>query len=288
MITETAPAKINLYLHIGPVRDDGLHELASLFVFAENGDKLGVEPAHELSLKIKGPFADALEGAPVEDNLVFRAAALLKSEIGEDASASITLEKNLPVAAGIGGGSADAAAALRALIRLWECNLPDEKIADLAFQLGADVPACLTKMPINVTGAGEKISKGPALPPLWICLVNPGAAMPTGPIFCAFDEHNPAPPAPLLADIDTTNIETVMADLNRARNDLEKFAYDKAPIIGEVISYLAHTPGALLSRMSGSGATVFALYAASHDAERAAGDAKARGWWSLASRLCVS
>ena len=169
MIVETAPAKINLYLHVGPLRGDGLHELASLFVFAYDGDIVTAAPSSDLSLTINGPFASALDGFPVTSNLVWRAADLLRHRFGVGDGAALTLEKNLPIAAGIGGGSADAAAALRALRKLWLLDISDVALAALSFELGADVPACLARAPVNVTGAGEILAPGPVLPPLWIC-----------------------------------------------------------------------------------------------------------------------
>jgi 4-diphosphocytidyl-2-C-methyl-D-erythritol kinase len=176
-----APAKINLYLHIGPLRADRLHDLASLFVFAHDGDVIRVEAAKDLSLKVTGPYAPLLKDLPPEKNLVYRAAELLAREADVRAGAAITLEKHLPVAAGVGGGSADAAAALRALVKLWNVNISETALSRLAFRLGADVPACLARAPVNVSGAGERIEKGPVLPPLWIALVNPRVEMPTGP-----------------------------------------------------------------------------------------------------------
>ena len=202
MISERAPAKINLYLHVAPVRSDGLHELASLFVFATKGDDVTIEAAPDLSLAIEGPFANALSGLPVDQNIMWDAAIMLREAAGISDGAAITLRKNLPIASGVGGGSADAAATLRGLMRLWRPAISETALFDLAFRLGADVPACLSAAPIYVTGAGENIARGPELPPLWVCLVNPGVDMPTGPIFNAFDAAHPSPPAPAASAID--------------------------------------------------------------------------------------
>ena len=289
MITETAPAKINLYLHVGPVRADGLHELASLFVFAEEGDRVSAAPSEDLSLEVTGPFAPALAGLAAADNLVLRAAARLREACGATAGAALTLEKTLPVAAGIGGGSADAAAALRALRRLWAVDMDEAALAGLAFSLGADIPACLAGRPVNVGGAGERMAPGPLLPPLWICLVNPGVETPTGPIFRAFDGANPAPPAPAFAPLATAcgpvGYAALKAALDGARNDLQPFAVDGAPVIADVLDTLARAPGGFCARMSGSGATCFALFEAEAPARRAAEDARGEGWWAMASRV---
>lgn len=287
MITEIAPAKINLYLHVGPARADGLHDLASLFVFAGNGDRIFVEDADALSLRIEGPFASALEGLPPQDNLIWRAAQLLRQECGVSKGAAITLEKNLPIASGIGGGSADAAAALRALVKLWDVSISDDALGLLSFHLGADVPACLRRAPVNVAGAGEKLLPGPVLPPLWICLVNPGVDMPTGPVFRAFDAANPSPPAPKTVAPGGVNYDAVKQLMSGTRNDLEPAARALAPEIDAVLDYLNARPGALGARMSGSGATCFALFASSEAARRAQYDAESRGWWALASALSI-
>ncbi|WP_411819000.1 4-(cytidine 5'-diphospho)-2-C-methyl-D-erythritol kinase [Hyphococcus formosus] len=287
MIVETAPAKINLYLHVGGVRPDGLHDLASLFVFTEGGDVIRVTNDSVLSLEVTGPFAEPLKTTSIEDNLVYRAARRLAEYSGTELGAKITLEKNLPIAAGIGGGSADAAATLRALVKLWRIGISDTSLAQLAFSLGADIPACLFKAPVNVTGAGEILEKGPVLPPLWACLVNPRVQMPTGPIFRAFDRKYPSPPNAELIPIAGTNYTDLTEQLAKTRNDLEPFARHLAPVVGEVIDMLDATPGSMAARMSGSGATCFALFNSREGAERAANRAKSFGSWALASRLHV-
>ena len=287
MIVETAPAKVNLYLHIGPLRRDRLHDIASLFVFAEDGDVIRAKAAPELSLDVAGPYADALKGLAPEKNLVWRAAERLAALAGVKTGAAITLEKNLPIAAGVGGGSADAAAALRALRRLWNADVSDAALSALAFSLGADVPACLARAPVNVSGAGEKLAPGPALPPLWICLVNPRVEMPTGPVFRAFDAGTLQPQQPELVTARIASYDALTAALRAARNDLEPFAVARAPVVKTVIDTLADAPGALIARMSGSGATCFALFASAPAASRAAALARSCGWWALASRLHV-
>ncbi|MEL6212216.1 MAG: 4-(cytidine 5'-diphospho)-2-C-methyl-D-erythritol kinase [Pseudomonadota bacterium] len=285
MIEEIAPAKVNLYLHVGPLRSDGLHDLASLFVFANDGDVVRVAPSNDLTVAIEGPFADSLSGEPIETNLVFKAAAALRSEAGLRAGAAITLDKRLPVAAGIGGGSADAAATLRALCRLWGRRPADAELHRLAFELGADVPACLTRAPLNVSGAGEILAPGPALPALSMCLVNPGVDMPTGPVFSRFDAADITPPPPQLFQPAPGAVVDIGALFSETRNDLETPAMEIAPLIGDVLRFLSAQQGCLGARMSGSGATCFALFEAAGDAQDCARAAQARGWWSLATSI---
>ncbi len=286
MIAAIAPAKINLYLHVGGVRRDRLHELKSLFLFADAGDVVSVEPARDLTLAIAGPFSAPLLKEPLERNLVMRAARLLQRETGVGAGARITLDKRLPIASGVGGGSADAAATLRALMKLWGLDLPAPRLAALAFALGADVPACLSLAPVLVAGAGERLQRAPKLPPLWVCLVNPGVAMPTGPVFRAFDAENPAPAPPQDPDFSgARGIGGLRALLAATRNDLEPYAAVRAPVIAQAIARLSAQPGALPARMSGSGATVFALFNARSAAARAATIMRAQGWWALDAQL---
>lgn len=286
MIEEIAPAKINLYLHVGGVRRDGLHELRSLFVFADAGDLVAVEPARDLSLEIIGPFAAPLLNEPADRNLVMRAARLLRREAGVAAGARIVLDKRLPIASGVGGGSADAAATLRALMKLWRVDLPAARLAALAFSLGADVPACLARAPVLVSGAGERLRPGPRLPPLAVCLVNPRVAMPTGPVFRAFDTRHPSPQAPRDPDFSgAASLDGLASLIARTRNDLEPFAIAREPVVARVIARLAAAPGAIAARMSGSGATAFALFHAQSAAARAAAALRAEGWWALDARL---
>lgn len=288
MITEIAPAKINLFLHVGGVRRDGLHELESLFVFADAGDVLTASDAGALSLTIKGPFAGPLAREPVESNLVMRAARLLKREARVDAGARLVLDKRLPIASGVGGGSADAAAALRALARLWRLDISAADLRRVAFSLGADVPACLDRAPVRVSGAGEILEIGPVLPPLWTCLVNPGISMPTGPVFRAFDAANPHPLIPKRLNLGIKSYHDVARLMERSQNDLEPIAIRLGFVIQTVIDRLASRPGALAARMSGSGATVFGLFSSAAAARRAAGEMAGRGWWAMSAQVCAS
>ncbi|VAV98037.1 4-diphosphocytidyl-2-C-methyl-D-erythritol kinase [hydrothermal vent metagenome] len=287
MIRETAPAKLNLYLHVGPIRRDGRHALASFFVFTEDGDAIMVEAARDISLTISGPAAGALSDLPPRDNLVWKAAELLREACSVTQGAAIRLEKNLPTAAGIGGGSADAAAALRALIKLWNIEIADAALAQLAFRLGADVPACLKGAPVLVAGAGEDVSLGPTLPPLWACLVNPGVEIPTGPVFQAFDAANPAPAVPTAPALAEASYDALTQLMGATRNDLQPAAIARAPEIADIIKRLGQCRGALAARMSGSGATCFALFSTAGDAERAKAEAHNEGWWAMASPLIL-
>ena len=282
MIQETAPAKINLYLHVGGLRRDRLHDLRSLFVFADGGDVVTVEPARELTLSIIGPFSPPLLAEPADRNLVMRAAKALRAAAGVSAGARITLDKRLPIAAGVGGGSADAAATIRALMKLWDLDIDHAALHSLAFSLGADVPACLSRAPVLVSGAGERVAPAPSIAPLAVCLVNPRVAMATGPVFRAFDAANPAPLTPEHPPLgDLRSLEGVRTMLALSRNDLERFAISRARSVQRAIDALTRSPGAFPARMSGSGATVFALFPSRAGAVRAAQAMRGHGWWAL-------
>lgn len=271
-VVERAGAKVNLCLHVTGRRADGYHLLDSLVTFAEVGDEIAAVPADSLTLAIGGRFAEGLEAC--RDNLVLRAAGVFGGAKG----AALTLTKSLPVASGIGGGSADAAATLRALARLWDVALPDPK-AVLA--LGADVPVCLAGVPARMSGIGE-VLEPVALPDFAMVLVNPGVAVPTGTVFSglARRDNAPMPGVPAFA-----GPEALFAWLRDQRNDLEASATQVAPVIGTVIAALAAQPGCALARMSGSGATVFGLFGAMVEAEAAAARLSAAepGWWVVAS-----
>ncbi len=262
-----APAKVNLYLHVTGKRADGYHLLDSLAVFPAVGDVLRALPAEALSLTVTGPFAGTLQAEP--GNLVLRAARALDAY----GVAALELEKNLPIASGIGGGSADAAAALRLLAGLWGLK-PD--LQALALSLGADVPVCLAAAPARMGGIGEVLSPAPALPPFGILLVNPGVAVPTPAVFKA-RQGGFSPPAALPAAWPDA---TLMArDLARCTNDLEAPAISIQPVIGEVLAHLGRLPGALLAPMSGSGATCFALFGSADEAAAAIQAISRPGWW---------
>jgi 4-diphosphocytidyl-2-C-methyl-D-erythritol kinase len=268
-----APAKVNLYLHVVGRRGDGYHLLDSLVAFADIGDRVGAAPAAALTLAVTGPEAAALAG--LDDNLVLRAARLLAPGRG----AALTLDKHLPVAAGIGGGSSDAAAALRALAGLW--RVPLDGLDTLP--LGADVPACLAARPLWVGGVGEILEPAADLPPTAVVLANPRRALPTAAVFRA--RSGPFGAAGRFAM--PRDAAGLAAALRQCRNDLTEAAIALVPEIAAVLDALAALPGALLARMSGSGATCFALFAALDEAEAAAQRLAGErpGWWVKAGRL---
>ena len=274
---ETAYAKINLALHVRRRMPDGYHDLETLFAFCADGDELTAAPADDLSLTIVGPFGEGLSAGP--DNLVLRAAEALRAAAGTAAGAAIRLDKRLPVASGIGGGSADAAAALRLLVRLWDVAVTDETLHGIAATLGADVPACMVSQTCRGEGRGDRLDllDARALTGMPLLLVNPRVAVPTGPVFQRWDQIDRGPLA---------SGDPLAAALN-GRNDLEPPARALQPVIACVVKALSAMPGLRLARMSGSGATCFALFAdaAARDAADAAIAAAHPHWWRLATRL---
>jgi 4-diphosphocytidyl-2-C-methyl-D-erythritol kinase len=279
-LTEAAPAKVNLYLHLIGRRDDGYHLLDSLVAFAEIGDVVHAEPAETLSLRVVGPFSAELSAE--SDNLVLRAARALATEVGVTIGARMVLEKRLPVASGIGGGSADAAAALRLLCRLWGLSPDSAVLARLSAGLGADVPACLFGRTCRMGGIGERLEPVSPLPQCDIVLVNPGTAVATADVFRnrrgAWSSWATLPAG--WAD------RLAMAhDLAPLRNDLESAAVTLRPVIADVLTALAASPGCLLARMSGSGATCFGLFADRATAGRAVSEMQRSGWWCWSGSL---
>lgn len=287
-VRQAARAKINLFLHILGRRDDGYHELDSLVAFADVQDEVAAVPADRLTLTIDGPFADALTDAG--DNLVLGAArALAKAADRPSPGAALALTKRLPVASGIGGGSADAAATLKALTRMWGIDLPADRLAALALDLGADVPVCLVGRATFMGGIGETLEPV-TLPPVPAVLVNPGVAVSTGAVFRSLDM--PPPPAPptltRFPGPPPTDAHGLAAWLTaETRNDLAAPAIAQQPVIAEVLDALARRQGCLLARMSGSGATCFGLFtdtrAASAAAQAITGAHST--WWVTATAL---
>lgn len=272
-ITETAPAKINLALHVRARRPDGYHEIETLFAFVDAGDRLSVEPADDLTLILSGPFAGELAGEA--DNLVLRAARAMRAHFGATAGAAIRLDKRLPVAAGLGGGSADAAAAARALARLWRLDADEGALVAATGGLGADVPVCVGSRMTVGRGIGDHMEPWPQAEH-WrgrpVLLVNPGVACPTGPVYRAWNGIDRG----ALGD-----------DPMGWRNDLEPGAAMIAPPVADVLAALRGCADASMVRMSGSGATCFALFdeAAARDAAaRAVRDAHP-GWWTMTGAL---
>ena len=281
-----APAKINLYLHVTGRRGDGYHLLDSLLVFANLGDQVDVAESGHLSLEIIGPFAQGLSDA--EDNLVLRAARSLADSAGIEARAAIRLTKNLPVASGIGGGSADGAAALRALIHHWQLTPADDDLYRLALSLGADVPACLASRPCYLGGIGEKLTPAPALPPAGLVLVNPAVAVSTPDVFrvrtAPFSRSARLGTGP--ESVLGTPKELAHA-LSLRRNDLTDPAVELTPEVANVLAALAISDGIRLARMSGSGATCFGLYDDMDTAAAAAEHLKKNHpkWWVQATSI---
>lgn len=275
-ITVPAPAKVNLYLHVTGRRDDGYHLLDTLVVFAGLGDLITVAPAEKISLATEGLFADEIPDGP--DNLVLKAAHLLANHAGTKAGAEITLQKDLPVASGIGGGSADAAAVLIALSKLWGLDLGEDDLANLGLTLGADVPMCVKGRALFVGGIGEDFADAPKMPKAGLLLVNPLKPVPTpavfkervGPYTAADRFDGPIRDAEHLAEL-----------LSSRTNNLADPARRVEPHVGGVLDELASLPGILLSRMSGSGGTCFGLF---QELDMAAQAAVALGkaqpnWW---------
>jgi 4-diphosphocytidyl-2-C-methyl-D-erythritol kinase len=278
-----APAKLNLFLHVGDKRADGYHPLQSLAVFPALGDVVTAEEADTLSLSVTGPFAAALSGEG--DNLVLKAARALAAKIGRAPAARLSLVKNLPVASGIGGGSADAAATLRALSELWQLDLNDVDLPQIAAGLGSDVPVCLASMPCWMEGRGEILSPIAAMPHLPILLVNPGVAVPTPPVFAGLRTRSGV--ARKLPPGRFQDMADLLRLLDDTKNDLEGPARALQPVIGDVLTALAALPGALFARMSGSGATCYALFPDDDSCRNAAGLlAKAHSdWWIAPSAV---
>jgi 4-diphosphocytidyl-2-C-methyl-D-erythritol kinase len=273
--TEPAPAKVNLFLHVTGKRSDGYHLLDSLVVFAGIADRITIARAEDLSLAVTGPFAPSL--AADADNLVMRAAHALASAAGVRATGALRLDKQIPVASGVGGGSADAAATLRLLCRAWRLNPDDTVLERIAARLGADVPVCLRNRPMRMRGVGELLTQAPGLPRCGVVLVNPGIPLATASVFRAraVDFTRDA----VLPDGWDT-VEEMATGLSATANDLQAAAIRLVPQIGDVLHAIADTRGCLLARMSGSGATCFGLFPDVEAATVAAAQLAQPGWWS--------
>lgn len=263
---EIAPAKLNLALHVRGKLPDGRHRLETVFAFCVDGDRLSAEPADALSLSVSGPFA--AETPVGDDNLVMRAARALQARAGEGRGAALHLDKRLPVASGIGGGSADAAATLRLLTSLWRVD--PRHASELAPTLGADVPACLLSMTARGEAAGDQLAlvDDPQISGTPVLLVNPRSGLSTAQVFAAWDGSD----------------RGGLSDWRDGRNDLEAAAASLVPQIGAVLGWLSAQSGATVVRMSGSGATCFALFDSEESRDRAE-EAVPREWWRLATSL---
>lgn len=272
VVTETAYAKINLALHVRARRHDGYHEIESLFAFLDDGDRIAVEPADSLILSIGGPFADALTAD--DDNLVLRAARAMKAWFDVGQGAHIRLEKRLPIAAGLGGGSADAAATARALNAFWNLDADMATLARVVGGLGADVPVCLASRTAIGRGIGDIIEPVDmaAISGVPVLLVNPMKPCPTGPVYRGWDGADRG---------------SLAVHRSAWRNDLTASAVALVPEIGMVLYMLTQARGAGQVAMSGSGSTCFALF----DSEAARDEARndiaemQPGWWTCTGRL---
>lgn len=275
MIVEPAPAKLNLALHVRARRDDGYHELETLFVFVGDGDVVTIADAEAPAFTVTGTFAEALDEEG--DNLVLRAERAFRAEVAPVPPLSVTLDKRLPVASGIGGGSADAAAMLRAMARRAGVATDDPRLRAVAEALGSDVPACLLGRTAIGRGRGEALTPVAGAAGMPVLLVNPGVALSTAAVFSGWDRIDRGG----LPDGD------LIAAATKARNDLEAPARAIAPSIGDVLERLAAAPGVRLARMSGSGATCFALF--DDAADRAAAAHAFRlaepHWWVMETEL---
>ncbi|MEE2567476.1 4-(cytidine 5'-diphospho)-2-C-methyl-D-erythritol kinase [Hyphobacterium marinum] len=270
MISQFAPAKVNLTLHAGPVRDDGYHPLDSLVVFADWGDHLAAVASDKLELTLSGEGAEQLEAEG--NNLVLRAAEALRkaARLPVFAGAKLHLTKAIPMGAGLGGGSSDAAATLRALNRLWHLDWPLDRLIPVAAEIGSDVPACLHARPLRMTGRGEIIEALKVWPVLDAVLCLPGLQVPTGKVFAAFDTGEPTalPPPGDLPSAKTA--KDALAVAAAGRNDLERAAISVEPRIGNVLAALNGAPAARLAGLSGSGSTCWALFDSRAQAKTAA------------------
>lgn len=281
VVAVEAPAKVNLYLHVTGRRSNGYHELDTLMVFTELGDRLTMAPSDTLSLAVEGPFAASLP-SDSESNLVMKAARALADAAGVVPTGQMTLTKNLPVSAGLGSGSSDAAAALKALSRHWEIAAGTVDLAALGLGIGSDIPGCLETRSIFVSGIGDRIEATPPLPPVDILLVNPGVQLSTKSVFEArkggFSPEARFEKAP--GDV------RALADLLETRtNDLTDPAIRLSPVIEEVLAAIDSAPGCRLARMSGSGATCFGLFDDAETAARAQDQLHRENWWSGVTRL---
>ncbi|RED15423.1 4-(cytidine 5'-diphospho)-2-C-methyl-D-erythritol kinase [Parasphingopyxis lamellibrachiae] len=276
-LRETAFAKINLALHVRERLPDGYHRIETLFAFCKDGDTLEAAPADDISLTIDGAFADGLSAG--EDNLVIQAATQLQAASSLASGAAMRLTKALPVASGIGGGSADAAAALRLLARLWNIPRDSPVIGEIASSLGADVPACFLSETCRGDGKGDRLAplSSDNLRECPVLLVNPGFAVPTGPVFAGWDG----------ADRGSLALSEPLKWDPAWRNDLMDPAKTVAPAIGDVLAALEACPGAVFTRMSGSGATCFALFDTVGECDTAAETliAEHADWWTMRSLL---
>lgn len=283
--TAWAPAKVNLYLHVGPPKPGGLHPVDSLVVFADTraADRVSARSSPNLTLQVEGPGAKSLKNAP--NNLTLAAAQALRDACDRPGlGAALTLHKVLPIAAGVGGGSADAAATLIVLNEMWGINFGEQALEGIAAQLGADVPACVRRRPVLMRGAGERLIDV-TLPDLPAVLANSGTMLETRKVFAKYDQMGPSPNfneiAPPSVRGGLGELREFVQALQGYRNDLEGASKALSRDIEKVLVALRSQPGCLLARMSGSGATCFAIFETDAASEAAASNisARKRNWW---------
>ncbi|HAK61901.1 MAG: 4-(cytidine 5'-diphospho)-2-C-methyl-D-erythritol kinase [Pseudomonadota bacterium] len=278
-----APAKLNLYLHVLGRDAGGYHQIESLAAFTRFGDRIEVEEGDDLTLQVEGAFA--ADCGAIADNLAFRAARLLARHASRPARAALRLHKNVPVAAGLGGGSSDAAAVIRSLMKHWRMELDESVLSALALELGADVPVCLRGRPAIMRGVGEQLTDAPEIPSCYALLVNPGVALSTKAVFENLRGRFSEASSPLPERF--SDVREMAQYLGKRKNDLQAPAMELAPEIQTVLDALDRAPGCLLARMSGSGATCFGLFARASELAQAA-NAMARahpGYWMTQTRL---
>ncbi|MGB0506074.1 MAG: 4-(cytidine 5'-diphospho)-2-C-methyl-D-erythritol kinase [Pikeienuella sp.] len=279
---ELARAKINLFLHVRGQRPEGYHTLDSMVVFPNYGDIVSADPASQLGLTVDGPFGTGL--SQDRSNLTLAAAHALADRLSSSPGAQLHLSKRLPVAAGIGGGSADAGAALRLLSRLWP-NVNPADLHNIAFALGADAPMCLAQQPATIGGVGEQLGASPSFPEFWVVMINPNQPLLTSEVFGALkNRDNPAGPK---APHEFKTLASLTEWLLQQRNDLEGPARSIRPVIGRVLSVLNWRKDCLFARMSGSGATCFGIFATRDQAESAATEISSAepDWWAVAAQV---
>lgn len=278
----SAPAKINLFLHVGDKRTDGYHDLESIAVFTFHDDGVWLESADRFSLSISGPYAVGLSNG--DDNLALRAARALADGTGRRDGVRVSLQKMIPIASGIGGGSADAAAVLRGLVRLWDLDISARDLSDVARSVGADVPACLVSEALIMQGLGERITKLTPFPEFWLLLVNPGVPVSTAEVFRHLETRRGTG---LQFPAGFGDLRSLCDFLRTTANDLEAPARAIAPVIADVLDELNAADGVLLARMSGSGATCFAMFSDPEKAKPLFKDLNARhpDWWIILTSL---
>ncbi len=279
MLRVLAPAKLNLFLHVTGKRKDGYHLLDSLVCFADIGDELILEAADRFEFTIEGPFSSQISNEDMSANTVVKAAHLLAAATGKDLNVKITLVKNLPSGAGIGGGSADAAATLRALQEFWSVSVPEKQLHDIALNIGSDVPVCLESKSVIMQGTGDIILPAPQLPELFALLIWPGQKTPTPDVF---KNRSGAFSSNASLGLFYNDTETLIDDLtSQTRNDLELSATELFPIITDALGVLRREESCIFVRMSGSGSTVFGLFKNQEELDASANSIKFSqpNWW---------